>query len=127
MSHGGRDVAAEAGGPQRSGFPADLGGVEDAVEHEPADALREQVRVHRPEERPVGLADVVQPLLAERGTQQVHVARRVLGRDVVEQVAGLLPAGRGERGVGCVHDRYGRGPAPVPAITRTDDTGHRRA
>ena len=64
-------------------------GGDDAVEDEATDELGEQVGVRRAEVGPVGLAEVVQLLLAEGRTQDVHVLGRVDGRDVPEQGPGV--------------------------------------
>ena len=47
---------------------------------------REEAGVGGAQEGPVGKAEVVQPLLAERLAKDVHVARRVLGVDVGQEL-----------------------------------------
>ncbi len=63
--------------------------VDGAVEHEVPDPLRELLGVHRAQVGAVGLAEVGQLLVAERGAQDVHVARRVRRADVGQQAARL--------------------------------------
>ena len=79
--------------------------VHRAVEHHRAGVLGERVRVLRPDLRPVGEAEVGQPLVADEGAQQVQVAHGVGGRDVLEQGAGAGQAVPAEPGDGGVADR----------------------
>ena len=56
---------------------------------ETADALGVELRVGRAEEGPVRVPEVVQLLVAQDGTHQVHVARGVLGRDERQDAAAI--------------------------------------
>lgn len=72
------------------------GRVDHGVQNEPSHLAGEQVRVHTAQLGPVRDAHVVQLVVAERLACQVHVAGRVVRRDVPEQLAGLPGAARAE-------------------------------
>ena len=80
--------------------------VDGAVEHEPADLVREQVGVGRSELGAVGGAEVVELRLAQRGAEHVHVAGRLDRRDVRRR---------------CRRAAVGVGDAPGPEVVEAVD------
>jgi hypothetical protein len=68
------------------------------VQHDPARAGRELVRVHRAEPRAVGEAEVGQAVVADPLPDDVEVAGGVLGAEPGQQPAGDLRAGLGQLG-----------------------------
>ena len=70
--------------------------VDDAVEHHRPHVGREEGRVGQPEQCAVGLAHVGEAAVPQRGSEPVHVARRVDRADVGEHVGARLLAPGGE-------------------------------
>ncbi len=72
------------------------GGVEGAIKHEAADALREEPGVGGPQEGAVGVSEEVERVLAEDGAHHVEVAGSAHGVDVLIQAARVFAAPRGD-------------------------------
>ncbi|MBG9885050.1 hypothetical protein ABE10_00300, partial [Bacillus toyonensis] len=92
-------------GPQR-GFEsqrlrrADVGAgdrrIDRAVEHQTTCPIREQLRIGRAQERPIGIAEVIELLVSQDSAEEVHVAGRVHGGDVGQDPLAVALAGVGE-------------------------------
>ena len=65
----------------------DPGGIDDAIQHHPADPVREKGRVNLAEIGAIGEGVIVDFRHAERRADGVHVAGRVLGRHMGQQPA----------------------------------------
>ena len=72
--------------------------VDSGVEHDASDLVGEQFGIGGADLGAVGVAEEVQAVVVHQAAQQVEVAHRFDGGDVVEQVAAVLPAGVGELG-----------------------------
>ncbi len=88
----GAQLMLEAFGLQLRDVVEARGGVEHAIQNQPAGVLGVQVRVGLAEQGAVGIAEIVELLVAERSTQQVEVTRRTDRVDVTEQCARVVLA-----------------------------------